>query len=260
MKLLLVSLLALLLLATHRPSSYSEQQPKVTERTAGKEILPGIYEVFYDTPVYSEPNEYSPRVSRIEAGTQVNIVGILGDWLEIRSKHGRPPGFIRKDSVIPIEVGRLPEKQTDSLSEPQQKAKERDVSSKVKSSAVTYGEVVKSHRGMTTAQFKSYVSGLKGKEMEGEGRIGDVTEKWPPWGPKPIPGVYKAYIFMSERFLPEKGRVGGADIILELPTSAAMGLQRGQPVKFRGRIESVESRGRSCCQITLLNGIVLNTQ
>ncbi|MFQ5540120.1 MAG: thermonuclease family protein [Candidatus Binatia bacterium] len=62
----------------------------------------GIYKMRYSTLVYSEPRGDSPTVTEIRARTRVNVTGVQGDWLEIRSKHGRPPGFIRKDSVVPI--------------------------------------------------------------------------------------------------------------------------------------------------------------
>jgi hypothetical protein len=32
----------------------------------------------------------------------VNVVAVRGDWLEVRSKHGNPPGFIKKDSAVPL--------------------------------------------------------------------------------------------------------------------------------------------------------------
>ncbi len=68
-------------------------------------VRTGAYEVRYPTFVYSDPSEDSRKITRLEEGTKVNVVSGEGDWFEIRSKHGRPPGFIRKDSVIPM-VGR----------------------------------------------------------------------------------------------------------------------------------------------------------
>lgn len=62
----------------------------------------GVYEILQPTTVYKEPHENSARVTRIEAGTRVNVVAVKGNWLEIRSKHGRPPGFIKKESARPI--------------------------------------------------------------------------------------------------------------------------------------------------------------
>ena len=60
----------------------------------------GAYEVRYSTSVYSQPRDDAETVGQIEAGTKVNVVNVQGDWLEIRSKYGRPPGFIKKDSAV----------------------------------------------------------------------------------------------------------------------------------------------------------------
>jgi len=66
-------------------------------------VRTGAYKVHYPTFVYSDPSQDSRKITRIEEGTKVTVVGGKGDWFEIRSKHGRPPGFIKKDSVIPME-------------------------------------------------------------------------------------------------------------------------------------------------------------
>ncbi len=75
-----------------------EHSPKPT-----RVVKTGAYNVRYPTFVYSDPSEDSRKITRLEEGTKVNVVGGEEDWFEIRSKHGRPPGFIRKDSVIPME-------------------------------------------------------------------------------------------------------------------------------------------------------------
>ncbi|MFQ5683469.1 MAG: hypothetical protein ACE5HC_09385 [Candidatus Binatia bacterium] len=60
----------------------------------------GLYEVLQPTLVYRKPGEESQKVARISAGMKVNVVEVHGDWLEIRSKYGRPPGFIKKNSAV----------------------------------------------------------------------------------------------------------------------------------------------------------------
>jgi hypothetical protein len=30
----------------------------------------------------------------------INVVGSQGDWLQVRSKHGKPPGYIRRDDAM----------------------------------------------------------------------------------------------------------------------------------------------------------------
>ncbi len=62
----------------------------------------GQYEVLYPTAVYREPRNDSPMVARIEAGTKINVVDVHDEWLEVRSRQGRPPGFIKKEAVTPL--------------------------------------------------------------------------------------------------------------------------------------------------------------
>ena len=87
-----------------QPASVRPKAPEAKKRRPEltRVVRIGTYEVRSPTFVYSEPREDSRKITRIEEGTKVNVVGVRGDWLEIRSKHGRPPGFIRKDSVVPI--------------------------------------------------------------------------------------------------------------------------------------------------------------
>lgn len=60
---------------------------------------PGLYETMRATSVYEEPASSSRIMMQIAKGTQVTVVRSAGDWLEIRSKHGNPPGFIRADDA-----------------------------------------------------------------------------------------------------------------------------------------------------------------
>mgnify|MGYP001558600682 FL=1 len=64
---------------------------------------PGSYEVIRPTAVFAEPSDSSRRVSNIKKGTRVTVVGSAGEWLEVRSKHGNPPGFIRRDDAMFME-------------------------------------------------------------------------------------------------------------------------------------------------------------
>jgi hypothetical protein len=60
------------------------------------------YEATNNTFVYREPREDAPRIASIAAGTKLNVVAVRGDWLEVRSRLGNPPGFIKKDSAAPV--------------------------------------------------------------------------------------------------------------------------------------------------------------
>lgn len=64
---------------------------------------PGAYEVIRSTSVFAEPSEASRKVSAVKRGTRVTVVGSSGEWLEVRSKHGNPPGFIRRDDAMFVE-------------------------------------------------------------------------------------------------------------------------------------------------------------
>ena len=67
---------------------------------------PGAYEVIRTTSVFEEPSAFSRKVSTIDKGTKVRVVGSVGEWLEVRSKHGNPPGFISRDAAMFIKKRR----------------------------------------------------------------------------------------------------------------------------------------------------------
>jgi hypothetical protein len=59
----------------------------------------GIYEITQTSRVYTAPTELSQLIGDIEPGVKVNVVNTRDGWLEIHSKHGRPPGYIRKEAA-----------------------------------------------------------------------------------------------------------------------------------------------------------------
>ncbi|HEY7217407.1 MAG TPA: SH3 domain-containing protein [Candidatus Binatia bacterium] len=61
---------------------------------------PGLYETMRATSVHEQPAGSARIVNQIAKGTQVTVVRSIGDWLEIRSKHGNPQGYIRADDAI----------------------------------------------------------------------------------------------------------------------------------------------------------------
>ena len=66
---------------------------------ARRAIEPGNYETLRSASVYEKPAGSARVVMRIAKGTQVTVVRSIGEWLEIRSKHDNPPGFLRADDV-----------------------------------------------------------------------------------------------------------------------------------------------------------------
>lgn len=86
--------------STTRPAESSA--PAVPPRRTAE---PRLYETVRPTTVFAEPETSSRILSRISKGTQVTAVRSIGDWLEISSKHGNPPGFIRADDATLLSHG-----------------------------------------------------------------------------------------------------------------------------------------------------------
>ena len=70
---------------------------------SGRPANPGTYETIRPTTLFEKPSGSSKAVSNIGDGIKVNVVGSSGDWLEVRSRLGNPPGFIRRDDAKPVE-------------------------------------------------------------------------------------------------------------------------------------------------------------
>lgn len=64
---------------------------------------PGTYQTIRPTRVFESPTVNGRIVARIDDGIRVNVVGSTGDWLEVRSRSGNPPGFIRRDDAVRVE-------------------------------------------------------------------------------------------------------------------------------------------------------------
>jgi hypothetical protein len=67
--------------------------------TTRSQSIFGAYTIVKTAPVYSEPSEQSALITSLDPGTQVNVVATRRGWYEIRSRSGRPPGFIRQDGA-----------------------------------------------------------------------------------------------------------------------------------------------------------------
>ncbi|MBI2999167.1 MAG: hypothetical protein HYY46_12105 [Deltaproteobacteria bacterium] len=61
---------------------------------------PGTYETIRVTSVFEEPSGSSRKVATIKERTEVTVVGSRGEWLEVRSKYGNPPGFVRREDAM----------------------------------------------------------------------------------------------------------------------------------------------------------------
>ena len=63
----------------------------------------GTFEITHPTQVYSGPSDTSPLIANIEPGMKINVIDSHDGWLEIRSKHGRPSGFVRQAATVRID-------------------------------------------------------------------------------------------------------------------------------------------------------------
>jgi len=79
------------------PAAPARTPPPPPSRPAAK---PGVYETVRATSVYEEPANGARVLNQIAKSTRVNVVRGDGDWLEVRSKHGNPPGFIHSDDAM----------------------------------------------------------------------------------------------------------------------------------------------------------------
>jgi archaellum component FlaC len=67
--------------------------------------LPGTFKIIRPTQVYSGPSKNSQLIASVGPGMKINVVDSRHGWLEIRSKHGRPPGFVRQEAAVRVEQG-----------------------------------------------------------------------------------------------------------------------------------------------------------
>jgi hypothetical protein len=66
---------------------------------ARRSVEPGVYETTQATSVYENPASTARVISQIGRGTRINVVSSAGDWLEVRSNRGNPPGYVRSDDA-----------------------------------------------------------------------------------------------------------------------------------------------------------------
>jgi TolA-binding protein len=83
-------------------SAHSVKTPASQTPPARRSAEPGVYEVIRATSVREEPSTTARRVTDVNKGTKITVVRAVGNWLEVRSKQGRPPGYIRLDDAILI--------------------------------------------------------------------------------------------------------------------------------------------------------------
>jgi hypothetical protein len=86
--------------STRRAAAEPRSDPRPVERRAAppasaqRPMQPGVYETVRATEVHEQPLQSSRVLTRVGSGTRINVVRGEGEWLEIVSKRGNPPGFI----------------------------------------------------------------------------------------------------------------------------------------------------------------------
>lgn len=85
------------------PPPVSATRPPAPAVASRRTSDAGIYETVRETTVFEQPSASSRNVASIPPGVRVNIVGAAGNWLEVRSKSGKPPGFIRRGDAVFVE-------------------------------------------------------------------------------------------------------------------------------------------------------------
>jgi hypothetical protein len=86
--------------AMRRPQVETRTNPRPAERAAApaapapRPAPAGIYETVRATEVHERPAQSSRVITRIGGGTRINVVGAEGEWLQVVSKRGNPPGFV----------------------------------------------------------------------------------------------------------------------------------------------------------------------
>jgi hypothetical protein len=87
----------------------AQKQTKVTQlynehsrpqKSAGK-FHSNIIEIKTTTPIRKEPSYKSPSIAQAMKGAKIPVVGVQGEWLEIRTNGSS--GFIRREFTSPVE-------------------------------------------------------------------------------------------------------------------------------------------------------------
>lgn len=89
--------------APENPPAGRVTRPSAVAPVSRAGATPGIYETLRSTTVYEDPSASSRVLANIPAGTRVNVVSSSGEWLEVHSKRGNPPGFIRRNDAAFVE-------------------------------------------------------------------------------------------------------------------------------------------------------------
>lgn len=78
----------------------NEQKP-TQEVTPTPSLPPGWYEVVRATPVLEEPHSNATVITRLPSKKKVYVVGVTGGYVRVESAHGKPPGYVAREDIVP---------------------------------------------------------------------------------------------------------------------------------------------------------------
>lgn len=82
-----------------KPAPAPEKTAPTLVKAEGEEV-----QIKYATLLRKDPNFNAPVITTFTIGTKVTVVNRSSDWLEVRSHHNGPSGYIRKEFVVPVEI------------------------------------------------------------------------------------------------------------------------------------------------------------
>src|SRR5262245_17837791 len=88
------------------PETVKRSRPASEDNESSQQVrrrVQGTFKITRPTQVYSGPSVNSQLIANIEPGMKINVVDSRDGWLEIRSKHGRPSGFVRQAAAVRID-------------------------------------------------------------------------------------------------------------------------------------------------------------
>jgi hypothetical protein len=88
--------------AARTPSGAASRSASAQTQHSGQAATTRLYETTRATSVYEGPSQTSRVITRIEPGTRINVASAAAGWLEVRSRRGNPPGYVRADDARPI--------------------------------------------------------------------------------------------------------------------------------------------------------------
>ncbi len=80
-------------------SSLAKNRLRALRKEKKAPVSLGVYTAVSRAPVRSEPRADADIVAHLRPGMKVRVVGQIGNYLEVRSKHGRTPGYVLQKDV-----------------------------------------------------------------------------------------------------------------------------------------------------------------